>query len=94
LTRLRAALGRLRQQRSSLIAGHAGVSAMYDLMMVLIDESDLLTKAEALHALALQLAHTDATYRGLSSVGDAQAYVSMATFLDGLPLTGDHAARW
>jgi hypothetical protein len=49
---------------------------MYDLLMVLIDESDLLTKAEALHTLALQLAHTDATYRGLSSVRDAQAYAA------------------
>ena len=49
---------------------------MYDLLMVLIDESDLLTKAEALHTLALNLAHTEATYRGLSSVGDAQAYAA------------------
>lgn len=49
---------------------------MYDLLMVLIDESDRLTKAEALHTLALNLAHTEATYRGLSSVGDAQAYAA------------------
>ena len=49
---------------------------MYDLLMVLIDESDLLTKAEALHTLALNRAHTEATYRGLSSVGDAQAYAA------------------
>ena len=49
---------------------------MYDLLMVLIDESDLLTTAEALHTLALNLAHTEATYRGLSSVGDAQAYAA------------------
>ena len=49
---------------------------MYDLLMVLIDESDRLTKAEALHTLALNLAHTEATHRGLSSVGDAQAYVA------------------
>ena len=49
---------------------------MYDLLMVLIDESDRLTKAEALHTLALNLAHTEAKYRGLSSVGDAQAYAA------------------
>lgn len=47
---------------------------MYDCLMVLIDESDRLSHAEALHALALQLAHTEATRRGLSSVGDARAY--------------------
>jgi len=47
---------------------------MYDCLMVLIDESDLLTKAEALHTLALQLAHQDANRRGLSSVADNRAY--------------------
>jgi hypothetical protein len=47
---------------------------MYDCLMVLIDESDVLSKREALHVLALQLAHREATYRGLSSTADAQAY--------------------
>ncbi len=47
---------------------------MYDCLMVLIDESDLLTKQEALHALALQLAHVEAGRRGLSSVGNSRAY--------------------
>lgn len=47
---------------------------MYDCLKVLIDESDRLTKAEALHVLALQLAHREAACRGLSSVSDARAY--------------------
>jgi hypothetical protein len=47
---------------------------MYDCLMVLLDESDLLTKQEALHTLALQLAHQEAARRGLSSVGNSKAY--------------------
>jgi hypothetical protein len=48
---------------------------MYDCLMVLLDESDLLGKAEALHVLALQLAHREAIYRGLSSRADNEAYL-------------------
>ncbi len=47
---------------------------MYDCLMVLLDESDLLTKQEALHVLALNLAHHEAGRRGLSSCANAKAY--------------------
>ncbi len=47
---------------------------MYECLMVLIDESAVLLKAQALHMLALQMAHTEARYRGLSSVADNRAY--------------------
>jgi len=47
---------------------------MYDLLRVLIDESDLLTKAEALHLLALDWAHHDAQRRGLSALSHPYEY--------------------
>lgn len=47
---------------------------MYDLLRVLIDESDLLTKDQALHLLALHWAHADAQRRGLSALSQPYEY--------------------
>jgi hypothetical protein len=43
-------------------------------LLVLIDESDVCTKDEAVHFLALHLAHQQARCRGLTAVGQPQAY--------------------
>ena len=47
---------------------------MYDLLLVLIDEADFLSKDQALHTLALLMAQREATYQGLCPISHAQAY--------------------
>lgn len=47
---------------------------MFDELMVLLDESDACSKDQAIHFLALHLAHQQARYRNLSALSDPQAY--------------------
>jgi len=47
---------------------------MYTELMVLIDESDVVTKDRALHFIALHLAHQQAHARGLNSRTTPQEY--------------------
>lgn len=49
---------------------------MHTELMVLIDESDACTKDQALHLLALRMAHHEAAQNHLSSTADAQAYAN------------------
>jgi len=47
---------------------------MHTELMVLIDESDVLTKEQALHFIALHLAHQQAHARGFNNRTTPQAY--------------------
>jgi len=43
-------------------------------LLVLVDESDVLTKDEAMHFLALHLAHHEARCRGMTAQSHPQQY--------------------
>jgi hypothetical protein len=47
---------------------------MHELILILIDESDRLSKAQALHFLALNMAHQEAIGQGLTSLTHPRQY--------------------